>query len=901
MIGTSIGPYRVLARLGEGGMGEVYRALDTRLGRHVALKILPEPLATDADRLARLRREAQVLASLNHSNIAAIYGVEEAEGRIALALELVEGEDLEARLARGPLAMDEAIAIARQIAEALENAHESGIIHRDLKPSNIKLTSDGAVKLLDFGLAKAFAGDTTKQASPSESPTLTRHATEGGMILGTAAYMSPEQARGKQVDKRTDIWAFGVVLYEMLAGRPLFKAETVSDTLAAVLTHDTDLSALPAGTPPAVRALIRRCLQRDAKLRLRDIGEARVTLSDPYADADPAKTGSKPPEPIAPWRRTVAFGGLLILIALAGLLVQLAMSREQPAGAPPLTVGIDAGGDTPLAGVGWIGLRWVGPTAVLSPDGRLLAFIARGPSGGRWQLYTRRLDELQAKPLAGTDGAYAPFFAPDGRSIAFFASGRLMKVALNDGSVTIICPAEEARGGAWADDGTILFAPRPEGPLYRVSSNGGTPTPATTLDVASGEVTHRWPQALPGGKAFLFTAHTQANASGSGAIVAWTVADGRRTVVHPVGFFGRYAPSGHLLYLHDGKLFAAPFDLEGLQVTGRSVPIVEEVAHALINGTAQFSFSNTGLLVYRRGRSPDRLLQWMDQAGQVQPLRGVPADYQEVRFSEDGTRLVLVIGDGPQSDVWVYDIGGDTMSRLTFHPDNDWSPIWSPDGRHVVYGSWRADAGTFNLFLHRTDGSGEPMRLTTSRNFQLPIEWHPDGRQLLYAERRQQTGQDLMLLPLAPAPGGGWTAGTPTPLLTSAANEMAGEFSPDGKWLAYTSDETGRSEVYVQPFPGPGGRWQVSTEGAEWVEWRANDQLLYGRSEEVVMAVPYRVVGRTFQAAKPRVWMRIPSGVSWVDPAPDSPRAAVIRSEDPRRESMVLIVNFFDRLRKEVR
>jgi serine/threonine-protein kinase len=512
-------------------------------------------------------------------------------------------------------------------------------------------------------------------------------------------------------------------------------------------------------------------------------------------------------------------------------------------------------------------------------------------------LYLRRLDELNAAPIAGTEGAYAPFFSPDSRAIGFFSGGRLMKVGLDDGAVTAICAAEGARGGAWATDGTILFAPRPDGPLFRVSSNGGTPSPATMLDTASGEITHRWPQALPDGNTFLFTAHTGSNASGPGTIVAWSAADGRRTVVHSGGLYGRYVPSGHLLYLNEGTLFAAPFDLDRLRVTGVPVAVVDEVAHAVINGTAQFSVSDTGLLAYRRARSSRRLLQWMDLAGQFQPLRSVAADYQELRFSEDATRIALVVGEGAQSDVWVYDIARDTMSRLTFHPDNDWSPIWSPDGSHIAYASWRADTGTFNLFLHRTDGAGEPVRLTTSRNRQLPIEWHPGGRYLLFAEERPGTGQDLMLLPLEPA-AGGWTAGTPQVLISTAANELAGEFSPDGQWLAYTSDESERSEVYVQPFPGPGGRWQVSSEGAEWVEWRSNDQLLYGRSEEVVMAVPYRVAGRTFMAGKPRLWMRIPPGVSWVDPAPDQTRAAVIRSEDPRRESMVLIVNFFDRLRR---
>jgi Tol biopolymer transport system component len=899
--GTRLGPFEITSLLGVGGMGEVYRARDSKLKREVALKVLPADVSSDPDRLARFQREAEVLASLNHPHIAQVYGLEQAVAGTALVMELVDGEDLSQRIARGPIALDEAWPLARQIAEALEAAHDAGIIHRDLKPANIKVRPDGTVKVLDFGLAKEIETGAGKRESgvggTLSAPAITTPAmTMRGVILGTAAYMSPEQARGRPVDKRSDIWAFGVVLYEMLSGRRPFDGDSVTDALAAVLTREPDYAALPAAVPRSVSTLLRRCLDRDVRTRLRDIGEARVLLSTPnrILDEAPERPLAAAQAPIPRWRRAVSWAALALGAAAAGIWFW-STPRVTSADAPLLSLGIEGGGDTTLAGAGWAGLNWVGPTVVLSPDGRAMVFIARGSAGGRWQLYFRRLDELNARALAGTEGAYAPFFSPDGGSIGFFAGGRLLKVVLAGGTVTPITAVEEARGGAWAPDGTIVFAPKPDGPLFRVSAEGGPITPVTALN-SEGETTHRWPQVLPGGTAVLFTSHDDRGTSREGTIEIQPLAGGSRTIVHKGGLFGRYVNSGHLLFLRDGQLFAAMLDLSRLALAGPPTPVVGDVAHAMTNGTAQFSVSDNGLLAYRRARNVERVLQWMNFAGQFESIRSVPAEYQEMRFSPDGTRALLVIAEGAQSDVWVYDLAGDRLSRLTFHPDNDWSAIWSPDGRFIAYGSWRADAGTFNLFVHRADGTGEPQRLTTSRNHQLPVEWHPSGRYLLYTEERRGTGSDLMALPLEPTPGGAWSPGTPGVLLGTPANELAGEFSPDGRWVAYTSDDSGRAEVYVQPFPGPGGRWQVSTEGAEWVEWYKD--LMYGRSEEVVMSVPYRVEGQTFVAEKPRVWMRIPPGVLWLDPAPDASRAAVIRSEEARRESMVLLLNVFDHLRR---
>ena len=419
--------------------------------------------------------------------------------------------------------------------------------------------------------------------------------------------------------------------------------------------------------------------------------------------------------------------GAVVLAAASRLWRQ---APSAPTDRPLMTLGIDSGGDATIAGAGWAGLNWVGPAAVLSPDGRSLVFIARGPSGGRWQLFMRRLDELKAAPITGTEGAYAPFFSPDGSSVGFFASGRLMKVALSGGTVTPICPVEEARGGAWSEDGSIVFAPRPDGPLYRVAASGGEPSQATTLEAASGEVTHRWPQFLPGGKSFVFTAHGNTGAAREGNVVVQS-ADGRK-LVHRGGIFGRYAPSGHLLYVNGGKLFAEPFDLERLEATGRAVAVADDVATAPISGTAQYSFSSTGVLVYRRARNAKRLLQWMDPSGQVQPMRSVPAEYREARFSRDANRLLLTIDDGGQEDIWSYDVARDALTRLTFYADNDRAGMWSPDATHIVYSSWQADVGTFNLFMQRAAGGGEPQRLTTSKNLQSATrlaserQVHPD-------------------------------------------------------------------------------------------------------------------------------------------------------------------------------
>ncbi|HLE69052.1 MAG TPA: serine/threonine-protein kinase, partial [Vicinamibacteria bacterium] len=581
--GTRLGPYEIASPLGAGGMGEVFRARDTKLNRDVAIKVLPTAFAQDAERVARFRREAQLLASLNHPNIAAIYGLEESDGVLALALELVEGEDLAERLTRDAIPVDEAVAIAKQIAEGLEAAHEKGIVHRDLKPANLKLTKDGTVKILDFGLAKAYEGEPTTDGALSQSPTMSRQMTEAGVIFGTAAYMSPEQARGGTVDKRADIWAFGVVLFEMLTGKRLFTGETVSDTLAAVLRQEIDWKALPASTPPGLRRLLERCLDRDAKKRLRDIGEARVALEERLGTRDTVRTSSG--MRALPW----------FLLALVSALALWALWRPAPQPAPPLRLSAELGAAASLA------TDW-GPAAILSPDGRLLAFVASPGTGERPLLHLRRLEQLDAAPLAGTEGARDPFFSPDGEWIAFFADGKLKKVSVSGGAAVTLCDAADERGGTWAEDGTIFFTAggQPGVGLSRVSSAGGTPQTLTTPDAASQERTHRWPQALPGGKAVLYTAGSTRGNYEDASLVVHSLASDTRKVLHRGGYHGRYLPSGHLVFIHEGTLFAARLDLDRLELTGQPVPVLAGVSANPDNAGAQFAFSQDGTLVYQR-------------------------------------------------------------------------------------------------------------------------------------------------------------------------------------------------------------------------------------------------------------------------------------------------------------
>jgi Tol biopolymer transport system component len=902
--GARLGPYEILSALGAGGMGEVYRARDGTLQRDVALKILPELFALNTDRLARFRREAQVLASLNHPNIAAIYGFEESTSVHALVLELVEGPTLADRVAQGPIPLNEALPIARQIAEALETAHEQGVIHRDLKPANIKLRSDGTIKVLDFGLAKLNEPNAPSVPNQSLSPTITSPAmmTGVGMILGTAAYMAPEQARGKAVDKRVDIWAFGVVLYEMLAGRPLFGAEEVSDTIAAVLKTEPDWKALPPSTPADLRRLLTRCLNKDHKARLRDVGEARLQIEQ-LLDGVPEAT-QLPQMTLTParWQRALPWASAGALAAgLAIVVMAWAPWRTTPR---PVPVQLRA-----ALGVDAAVIAIQSAPISISADGHLLVFAAQKP-GAVTQLYVRRLGELTAAPLAGTDGASSPALSPDGRWIGFIAGGKLKRISVTGGTAITIADAPTARGVTWSDDGmAITFSPHSNVGLFEVSSDGGRAEPLTTL--GDGQFTHRWPQILPGGSAVLFTAHTSPNGFDTANVEAQPLPTGARRILQRGATYGRYLRSGHLVYLREGTLFAAPFDPERLELTSPGVRILEGVATTPA-GAAGLAVSDNGTLVYVPGRSADRQMpvDWIGREGKVTPLRTMPANWSNLVFAPDGRRLALDIADGEDIDVWTYEWERDSLSRLTLISGSATKPVWTPDGKRIVFGSVRSDTGRANLYWQRADNTGTVQRLTDSNNGQGAWSWHPSGKFLAFHELNPQTQDDVFILPVDGDEVSGWKPGKPVAFLNSPHAERAPMFSPDGRWVAYQSTESGRDDVYVRPFPGPGSQEKVSTGGGSTPTWsRTRPELLFATPDGRIMVAPYTEDGDAFRPETPRPWAdsrlvarpRIGATRSF-DLHPDGNRLALAAMTDTQADAqpdtLVFVFNFFEHLRR---
>jgi predicted Ser/Thr protein kinase len=864
-----IAHYRILSKLGEGGMGEVWRATDTKLGREVALKILPEAFATDVDRMARFEREAHVLASLNHPNIATIYGVEDR----AIVMELVEGPTLADRIAEGPIGFDEAIAIARQMGDALEAAHEKGVVHRDLKPANVKVTPQGRVKVLDFGLAKAMTEEVST-GNPSMSPTMTMRATVAGVILGTAAYMSPEQARGKAVDKRADIWSFGVVLYEMFTGRMLFHGETVSDTLAAVLTREPEWDRVPA----KARRLLRKCLEKDPTVRLRDIGDAWELLEDASA---PALPQSK-----LPW--TVA--GVTLLIAAGAVWFGWRATRPVERTLQPLVrLDVDLGRDVSLNLV-------AGPNVILSPNGTRLVYESQH------RLYTRRLDQPKAIELAGTEGAFSPFFSPDGQWVAFFAQGKLKKVSVEAGSPISLCDANTGiptLSGSWGEDGNIIALLGLPGGLSRISSaGGGKPTPVTEAQNEG----HNWPQVLPGDKAVLFAAGRR---FGQRRIDVLSFADGRRKTVLPAGNFARYLRSGHLMYLNQGDLFAVPFDLKGLEVRGAPVQVVAGVANNAVYGSAQFDISLNGTMVYQRGRVDSGLVtvHWLDAAGSTQALLAKPSGYQRPRLSPDGKRLALTIADETGPDVWVYEWQRETPTRLTLDGTSD-GPVWTPDGRYVVFSR---HGGSRGIYWMRSDGVGKPQLLVQTNDLSYPSSFTAGQKRLAYYERNSTSKFDLWTVSLE-SDSAGLRAGKPEFFLQTPADERHQAFSPDGHWLAYSSDESGTFEVYVQAVSDK-RRWRISNSGGMYPMWSRDSRELFFRTEEhQIMVAAYAVKGDSFQPEKPRIWsekrLANVGQAATYDVAADGKRIVAIlpgvSAEQKADHHVIFLLNFFDELRRRV-
>ncbi len=885
MIGQSISHYKVTSLLGAGGMGEVYRATDTKLGRDVALKVLPAMVANDPERLARFQREAQVLASLNHTNIASIYGLEESGGVRALVMELVEGPTLAEKIKQGALPIDEVLQIAKQMAEAMEAAHEKGIIHRDLKPANVKITPGGKVKVLDFGLAKALASDSGAYDT-SHSPTLTAAgATRDGLILGTAAYMSPEQARGKVLDKRTDIWAFGCVLLECLTGRQAFSGETVSDTIAAILTREPELDALPASTPRRIRALLGRCLQKDVKNRLHDIADARIEIEEALAHPEetPAAKSGIGAAPARGWRQLLPWGVAVVLgLALAVVGWKQFFSPAPTAqGLTRLTF------EYPLK-IAFGEEAW--PLFVFSQDGTRMVFV--GNENGEDQLYLRRMDQWDSRPIANTRSAAKPFLSPDGQWVAFSVGRAMKKVAIEGGPAVDLCEADWG-GGSWGTDDQIIYTKSYNEGLWKISASGGAPQMVTSPDRAKGELGHWWPQVLPGGEWVLFTAF--ATPIEKSRIVVRSLKTGEQRTVLEGGVTARFA-SGQLVFARGDTVMAVSFDLKRMEVTGAPAPIVAGVATFPQNGSAQFAVSDTGTLAFIRSASlaVEQKLVSVDRSGKIQTIRENLQSFAGIRLSPDGRRLALAQREGGHApDVWIQDLERGLLSRLTFGPASNFNPVWTADGKRLFYVSERP---VFELYWKAVDGSSPEEAFLVSGNDKYPASVSPDGKMLLMSVSDPKTGSDLWLLPLE-------GKREPKPLLATPFQEPTGAFSPDGRWIAFQTNESGKAEIYVQDYPGGSNRVQISTEGGTEPVWSRNGKELFYRAGKKLMVVS---MGTGAAPGKPRILFeadfktgdRIPA----YDVSPDGQHFYFIQTnkQTARRATLDIVLNWFDELRRRV-
>jgi serine/threonine-protein kinase len=892
--GSRLGVYQIGAQIGEGGMGRVHRARDTRLNRDVAIKVLPELFASDPDRLARFTREAQTLASLNHPNIAQIYGLEESPAdagphTCALVMELVEGEDLSQRIARGPMPLDDALPVARQICEALEAAHEQGIVHRDLKPANIKVRPDGTVKVLDFGLAKALesAGSGAPALPTSQSPTALSPMTTGaGMILGTAAYMSPEQARGRAVDRRTDIWAFGCVLFEMLTGERAFAGETAADALAATVGREPPWSHLPPEATRRLGRLLRRCLDKNPRQRLHDIADARLEVE---AAAAP-ETDDKAPAVVSrtPRWRMLSWFVAGVMMAGATLIFWNWMSRV------PERLPMSLRSALPLPPDRVLSLGR-GSTLAFAPDGRSLVYVAASKtSPGSVQLFLRRLDQWDATPIAGTQGASNPFFSPDGRWIGFFADGKLKKTAIEGGAPVTLADAPAGRGESWGPDDNIVFTPSGSSPLMRVPAGGGTPTAVTKL--ATGQLSHRWPQVLPDGRSVLFTIWNDVGWEPA-RIAVQSLDGGDPRVVVQGGGFGRYVSDprgggGYLVYARAEGLMAARFDVGRLEVVGQAVPVLDGVITNL-SGGVHFSLSPNGWLAYVPGElgEVDRDLVWVTRTGVEEPALRVRGMSRPFSLSPDGTRILRNNTVGPVRNLWTDDLRRGTPTQLTTDGVNSQMGVWSTDGTSVVFAQ---GLPVLNLYRLPSDGRGALERLTTNDLDQLPSAWSPDGRLIAMVEIDPQTGADIWLLEM-PA------AKIKRPFLRTPFSEGGAVFSADGRWLAYQSNESGRFEIYVQPVEGTGRKYQVSSGGGIAPQWSPGGPDLFYRNGDQVMSASV-LAGQEFAMSPPRPLFsgryENDFGVS-----PDGSRLLMMRltANEAGATSLVLISDWLAELRQRVR
>ena len=887
--GTRLGPYEIVSALGAGGMGEVYRARDSRLDRDVAVKVLPEAVAADLDRLTRFEREAKTLALLNHPHIAHIYGIEPLPGGsgMALVMELVDGEDLSARIARGAIPVPDALPIALQIADALEAAHERGIIHRDLKPANIKVSADGVVKVLDFGLAKA-AERTDANADPANSPTMAVTGTLAGLVIGTAAYMAPEQARGQTVDRRADVWAFGAVLFEMLSGRQAFSGETISDVLASVLKNDLDWTQLPQDLPAPIRRLLRRCLDPDRRSRLRDIGEARIAISE-YL------TGKRESDAEVKDRRGTSTLRPVLLAAIAGAALTAAgaiaiyayTGRTAPGGPRRFVVAPPDGVTTHVVSR---------PSVSLAPDGWTLVFV--GLENGVSHLYIRGRADFDPRKLPGTEGASNPVFSPDGGTLAFFADNRLVVMPL-DGVPRPLGTVNDPRGIAWVDASTVVYAPESIGGLIELPVGGGASRVLTTIDEGANERTHRWPHVLPGGRWVLFTVGTSASPDDydNARIDAVDRESGERRTVFQDASMARVAPTGHLLFARGGSLFAVAFDADTLTTSGTPTSVQPGIGGDRTTGAAHVAWTDGGTLAYVPGdvRGGMRQLVWADLKGARESINLQPALYNDIRISPDGTRMALSDNTTGNADIWVYTFARGTLTRLTFTGVNA-TPAWSADGREVFFSAVDRGGRRSTIFRTSADGGREPLIVTTlDIRVYLKHVSRDAGWALVdyiaFGGARANIGR------LALREGA-----TVEPLLETRADEVGAALSPDGRFVAYQSDDSGRPEVYVRGLQTSAGRWQVSNAGGEEPMWSHDGRTLFYRVEDRLMRVAVETAP-TFTPGLPALALagiynlRSDTGVSY-DLHPDGTRLLMTRPADvASRGTVRVITGWFDEVR----
>jgi len=853
-MGAQLGPFEVLAPLGSGGMGEVYRARDSRLGREVAIKVFPAAFSADEDRLRRFEQEARAAGMLNHPNILTIYDIGTHDGYPYIVAELLDGEELRVQMNRGPLPVRQALDYAQQITLGLAAAHEKGITHRDLKPENLYVTADGRVKILDFGLAKlkrqpAHGGVNSETPTALVSPT-----TNPGTVIGTVGYMSPEQVLGEEADHRADIFAFGLILYEMLAGRPAFEGASAVAVMSAILRDEPpELVESNDKIPPQLDRLVRRCLEKRPERRFHsahDLGLALEVLSatsgsrleaQSAALSGAAKTQAEARGPRLPNRKRLVWIAITALLLLAALPFVIAYIQR----APLTTRAVRSFILPPEKSIfNFVGLN-AGPVTV-SPDGRRLAFVASA-SEGRNLLWVRPLDALSAQQLAGTEGAFHPFWSPDSRFLGFFADGKLKKIDAAGGPPITLCEAPMGRGGTWNLDGVIIFAPNNTGALHRVSASGGASSEVTKLDEARGELSHRWPCFLPDGRHFLYLGRGSILSEGETAAICVASLDSQGSKLLLRANSNTAYTQGHLLYLREGALLAQPFDARRLETTGDAFPIAEQIQHIPALGRGVFSVSENGVLAYQTGSATGNLqLTWFDRSGKPLGVLDDPAPNANPKLSPDGKRLAVVITD-PQTghpDIWLYELARGIKTRFTFDPAGEREPIWSPDGSRIVFTSNRK--GHFDLYQKSANGAGSEELLLESNFDKAPSSFSPDGRFLLYSAVDPKTKADLWVLPL----GGDRK---PFPFLQTEFTESFGQFSPDGRWIAYRSDESRGGEIYVAPFPGPGGQRQVSTAGGRQPRWRGNGkELFYLSPDDKMMAAEVNGQGATLEVGAVR-------------------------------------------------